>query len=86
MTAVKPTLDHPPIFDCLMFFERAVFIDRVVDYGMTQFFILFFWLILTIETIKAPTTSQISFDKYEVRGEVRFTNVSEHQNTHISVT
>ena len=38
------------------------FSDRVVEYGMKQ--------ILIMETIETQTTSQINFDKYEVRGEI----------------
>ena len=72
LTAVKPTpYPAPPIFDRLrFFFSRAVFfIDRVVEYGMKQ--ILWnFWLILTMETIETQFTSQINFDKYEMRGEI----------------
>ena len=32
--------------------------------------LLNFWLILTMETIEAQTTSLINFDKYQVRGEI----------------
>ena len=37
LTAVKPTPKPPPspIFDCIRFFSGAVFIDWVVEYGMT---------------------------------------------------
>ena len=62
LAAVKPTpTPLPPIFDHLrffLFFFGGCFFYMVVQYGMT------------IETIDTQSTSQITFEKYGVRGEI----------------